>query len=175
MDIGEIFLLIITILGDGVLLFIFQQTYSSKIKTAEKNNNYKEEVIKDFLSRLQEYYIACLNIQLMDPTITEEEHSFYEVWNPISEKHFDLGVFANTHPVAINQESLNFDKCLEIMEEINQILLCQRVNNNDMMTEEAVMKFGELFNNLIQSIVKCMGKCEEEILNSSYETPINFV
>lgn len=169
MDIGEIFLLIITILGDGVLLFLFQQTYSSKIKTVEKNNNYKEEVLKDFLSKLQEYYIACLNIQLMDPTITEEEHSFYEVWNLISEKHFNLGVFANTHPVAINQESLNFNKCLEIMEQINQILLYQRLNNNDMMTEDAINKFGELFNNLIQSIVKCMSRCEEEILNLSYK------
>lgn len=169
MDIGEIFQLIFTILGDGVLLFVFHQFYASKVKTVEKNNDYKEEVLKDFLSRLQEYYKSCLNIQLIDQTLTEQEYSFYEVWNPISEKHFDLGVFANTHPIAINQESLNFNNCLTIMEEIGKILLYQRENNNDMMSEETVIKFGELFNKLVQSIIECMGKCEEEILNLSYK------
>ena len=119
MELKDWILITIPIACNGVILFIFQQFYLSRLKKVERKNTYKIDVLKEFLSNLQKFYELSRNLQHVDNERSAKEYTFAELWNPAAEMMQNLIVFADTHPITINNFRLEFDKCINKWQEIS--------------------------------------------------------
>ena len=165
MEIKDWILLTIPIACNGVILFIFQQVYLSRLKKGERKNTYKIDVLKEFLSNLQRFYELLRNIQKVDNERTAKEYTFAELWNPATEMIQTLIVFVDTHPITINKSHLGFDKCIDKWQEITDMLFeCAR-NNNGIMSDECNFRFSNAYIEMNDLIKDCMGNCEKQIID----------
>ncbi|MBQ2968463.1 MAG: hypothetical protein IJE10_10140 [Clostridia bacterium] len=164
MEIKDWLLLAIPITCNGIILFVFQQMYLAKLKNNERTNTYKQDVLKDFLSRLQECYHMFLGFQSLNKERSGKDYSFEQLWNPAVAKFHDLIVYSDTHPSTIVRKDIGFDKCIDNIQSIIDILFECRKNNNNLISKEGEAKFYIKYEETILSMKECMARCEREIM-----------
>ncbi len=164
MEFKDWLLIIIPIACNGILLFLFQQSYLTKIKEIERKNTYKMDVLKEFLGYLQEFYKLIRNFQKADNVRSGITCDFVELWNPAAGMIQDLVVFADTHPIAIEKSNIGFEKCLTKWQQIADMLYDCKVNNNGRLSEQCAYKFNEYYIEMNELVKNCMEYCEKEIM-----------
>lgn len=165
MELKDWVVLVIPIVCNGIILFLFQQLYSIRLKKAEQTSNYRQEVLKQFLASLQDFYRFTRNIRYIDSSRSGREYEFHSLWNPAAEKLEELAVYADTHPITIEGSELGFIEIQKKWGDMADMLYADTMKNNYILSHKAAEKFIEWFSELLDLVKKCMARCEEEILH----------
>ena len=165
MDFKDWILLVAPIAFNGIILFLFQQIYLSRIKKNERTNTYKQDTLKEFLSLLQEFYTYLRDIRTIDSERSGKEYEFSSLWNPTAKSMESLVVFYDTHPVTIGASNLSFEKCINEWNSMNDLLFESLKNNNGKISPECSKTFSLKYKKINILVKKCMARCEEEIIN----------
>lgn len=164
MEIKDWLVLTIPIVCNGIILFLFQQFYLSKAKKSERLSTYKQDVLKQFLSYLQEFYALLRNISKIDSR-SGQEYTFASLWNPTTELMQTLIVFADTHPVTIGETKLGFQKCVDKWQFIIDLLYNDAISNKFQISKKCAEVFSREYIEMNNLIKECMAACEREILD----------
>ena len=163
MELKDWLVIIIPIASNGIILFLFQQLFLAKAKKLERTNTYKQDVLKDFLSQLQEFYRLLRDISKISDR-SGQEHTFASLWNPAANFMQTLIVFADTHPITNNNTKLGFKACRDKWQVITDLLYEDTKKNPSSISRECVRLFGREYLQLNELVKKCMAACEKEIL-----------
>ena len=77
--------LLVSIIFNGLFLFLFQQAIVRNNKRAERRTDYQYQTLTHFLELLQRFYTAFRVIQDVDTTVSGKQISFADAWNPAAE------------------------------------------------------------------------------------------
>lgn len=113
--------LFLPLVGNGVVLFVLQQTFLAHIKHAEQKNDYQKQVLIEFTSLLHDFF-ACLHGfrgLYMDPESSQE---FSDIWNPANNLMQQLVLIRDTHPVILKKANKHFDLCIKQWNELSKFL-----------------------------------------------------
>lgn len=164
METKDWLVLVIPIVCNGIILFLFQQFYLAKSKKFERLSTYKQDVLKKFLSYLQNFYTLLRNISQIDGR-SGQKCTFASLWNPATELMQTLIVFADTHPITIGETKLGFQKCVDKWQHIIDLLYNESVENNFQISKKCAKIFCHEYIEMNNLVKECMAACEREILD----------
>lgn len=164
MELKDWILLVIPIVCNGVILFLFQQILMIQIKKNERINTYKQDVLKEFLSYLQEFYIQLRNIRSIDSERSGKEYEFSSLWNPAVKAMENMVVFFDVHPVTTKKVRPYFLACINKWQNIIDTLFESKKNNNGKVSYDCSIAFSREYEEMNELIKVCMACCDQEII-----------
>lgn len=129
----------------------------------KRSNMYKLEVLKEFLRSLQEFYSALRDFSNIDYFHSGKQYEFSELWNPIAEKKEKIVIYVDNHSAIIDQ-NLGINKFKNQYDNIVNLLLNARMQNNNVIDNETANIILDEYNQLLQTIKECMNNYEQEII-----------
>ena len=164
MDLKEWALILIPILGNGILLFIFQQFMLNRIKRSDNINLYRQETLRKGLEVFQSLYKTTLDIEKLNSTKFGTHVSVAEVINPIAEMITELKIFTDTHPLIFTETNIPANDCIQMWTCMCNILLVDRVYNDNTISGQGSREFLQKHAAMQKLIRKSMLLCEQELL-----------
>ena len=135
-----------------------------RIKKNERINTYKKDILKEFLSCLQVFYIKLRNIRNINSERSGKEYEFSSLWNPAAKALEDLLVFSEVHPVTTKSVKPYLLECVNKWQNVSNMLFDSVKNNNGIISYECNITFSREYEEMNKLIKECMACCEQEIV-----------
>ena len=166
METKDWIVLLVPIVINGICLFIFQQMINRRIKRMEMKTDYRHEILKGFLTILQDTYQIYNKLIRAKPESVSGIDDFANIWNSTHEQMQSMVVYFNTHrAVLINLEDY-YDSCVDEFHGLIDIL-SEGVSPDDQdfyYSVELIHSFTDRYILLDNLLRELLVQCEKELL-----------
>ncbi len=158
-------LLIVPIITNGILVYIFQYAFSIHIeKNARlRHNHYK--IIEELHQQLSGLYNTCK--LFADSISAKYESNVGNAFNQEILQYKELKMFYLTHKKILPEYVTSMEQICKEMENIHSELILIQENHNGIISSTTITATAEHHNKLVKILEQTMDKCGQE-LNSIY-------
>ena len=112
MEVKDWIVMLVPIAVNGVFLFAFQLALKNKFARLEKATEYRQDVQREFLQKLKEFYEKFWSIRNSDKDVSCGGADFSESWNSATKQIQDILLFYDVHKTALVDISILYEKCI---------------------------------------------------------------
>lgn len=166
METKDWIIMLVPIVINGVCLFAFQQMITQKIKKMEKKTDYTQEILREFLCLLKDFYEKFRTIRNMNQSIQENDINFSVAWNSTAEQIQKVLVFYDAHQTALINLSESYSACINKYQQMIDVLKDETIHSDEgyILTDQSRIHFCDRYWEMDTLIKECLAQCEKQIL-----------
>ena len=165
MTVKDWIILLVPLVINGVILFVFQQIFLNNQNKSKRRNDYQDKVLEEFLIKLQAFYSTYWSMQLTIAFDRFGTADWEPVWNKATEQIQELVLYFRAHPASLKKLQIKFDRC------VNHWQMMIDLFANDMRFDEGVISnttreiLSKAYPLMSDYIMDCLAECESMLLN----------
>lgn len=166
METKDWIIMLVPIAINGICLYIFQQILIHKFKKMEKKTDYRQEILREFLRLLQDFYEKFRIIRNVDQSAPQNDIDFSSAWNMSSAQIQKVLIYYDTHQAALISLEKPYNTCIHKYQHMIDVLRDGTIPLNEglMLTEQCRKDFCDRYWEMDKLIKDCLAQCEKQIL-----------
>lgn len=166
METKDWIIMFVPIVVNGVGLFVFQQLIMHKFKQIEKKTNYRQEILKEFLHLLKEFYETFRVIRNTGESTSQKKMDFATSWNLATEHIQKVLIYYDSHKATLNSLEKTHNKCIDKYQHMIDVLRDETIvkDGGYIITEKCGKDFHDAYWEMDRLIKEYLAECEKQIL-----------
>lgn len=166
METKDWIIMLVPIAVNGVGLFVLQQLIMHKLKQTERKTDYRQEILKEFLHLLKEFYERFRVIRNTGQSTSQNEIDFSTAWNVATEQIQKVQIYYDTHKTALISLERTYTRCIDQYQRMINVLRNETISHNGrfIITEKCNKDFSDEYWEMDKLIKECLAECEKQIL-----------
>lgn len=166
METKDWIIMLVPIVINGICMFVFQQILVHKFKKMEKKIIYRQEILREFLVLLQEFYEKFIAIRNVEQPSSQNDIDLSTAWNIATEQIQKVIIYHDTHQAALISIEKIYNSCINKYQRMIDVLRNETIpiDGGIMLTDESRRDFCDEYWDMDKLIKECLVQCEKQIL-----------
>lgn len=167
METKDWIIMLVPIIVNGVVLFVFQQSITYRVNQMVKKMDYRQEIYKEFLSLLKDFYEKFRMIRDWGQPRSQGKVEFSTAWNMATEQMQKVLIYYDTHKTTLISLEKPYNSCINKYQCMINVLRDETISQDGgyIVTEKCSVDFCNEYWEMDKLIKEFLDQCEKQIID----------